>query len=99
MSLEMGHFIIGITNNSIKFRPSDWAERLASACGHFDERCRLQYNPMLKPVKHDGKYGLFVAIKLGVLNPDAYHYAMNFAYRNNLQVIDIGMPDAVPDAA
>jgi hypothetical protein len=95
----MGHFIIGTTHNSNKFRPSDWAERLASACGHFDERCRLHYNPMLKPAKHDGIYGLFVASKLGALNPEAYHYAMDFAYRNHLQVIDIGMRDSMPDAA
>jgi hypothetical protein len=73
---EAGYFIVGITDNGNKFRPSDWAQRIASVCGCFDERHRLHYNPMLKPIKYDGFHGLFVANRLATLNPDAYNYAM-----------------------
>lgn len=99
MSLEMGHFIIGFTHDSKKFRPSDWAERTASVCGYFDENCRLHYNPMLRPVKHDGLYGLFVASRLEALNPDAYRFVMDFAHRNQLRITDIGLSDKLPDVA
>lgn len=89
MSLQTGHFVTGFTHNSKKFRPSDWAQRTASVCGYFDKRCRLHYNPMLRPITHNGLAGLYVAFELKELNPDAYQFAMDFAQSNKLQITDI----------
>ena len=93
MSMENGYFVTGFTRNNKKFRPSDWAERTASVCGYFDKNCRLHYNPMLRPIKHNGLAGLYIAFELKRLNPDAYQFAMDFALINQLQIMDIGMTE------
>jgi len=98
-SFEAGYFILGLTNNGQKFRPSDWIERVATVCGCFDERRRLQYNPMLKPAFYDGNKGLFVDIRLETLNPNAYNYAISFSLSNNLQMLNIGQIENISNAA
>lgn len=100
MSLvETGYFITGLTYTEQKFRPSDWVERVATVCACFDGRCRLQYNPMVKPVYYKGMKGLFVATSLQTLNPYAYDYVMDFSLSNNLQVLNIGQTDSVANVA
>ena len=89
---EAGQYILGILENGTKFRPSDWAVRLASTFGSFDSRQRLRYNPGVKPAKFHEQNGLFVADSLASTHPDAYRFIMAFASNNHLQVISWGQP-------
>jgi len=79
-------FILGFTRQGNKFRPSDWAERIASLFAQFDANRRLRYNPRVMPILRAGAYGLFVASSLANLDPDAFHYVMEFADNYQLQV-------------
>ena len=81
-----GLFVLGISLNGNKFRPSDWIERIATAFASFDYSHRLRYNPKVMPVKHEGQHCLFVASCLAVNDPAAYDFIMNFANSNHLQV-------------
>lgn len=99
MSKKIGHIVIGFTRNSKIFRPSDWAERVASVCGLFDVNCRLHYNPMLRPITHNDLSGLYIAHELEKLNPDAYHFAMDFAHRNQLQILKLGTTEVLHEVA
>jgi hypothetical protein len=86
MSKQEGVYILGISCNGKRFRPSDWVERIATSFGYFDEHHRLQYNPKVTPVKHQGQVCLFVACSLAVNDPDAYHFIIGFATSNHLQI-------------
>lgn len=98
-TVDVGYFITGLTNSGQKFRPSDWVERVATVCASFDQSCRLQYNPMMKPIYYDGMKGLFVDIRLQSLNPYAYDYVMDFSLSNHLQVLNIGQLDSMANVA
>ena len=94
MSLEKsGYLILGILNNGNKFRPSDWIERIASIFGNFDSRQRLRYHPMVAPARLNGQSGLFVDSNLVDSDSAAYHFIMDFAHNNQLQIIAINQPD------
>lgn len=86
MLKEEGHFVLGISLNGKKFRPSDWIERIATDFASFDCSHRLQYNPKVMPVKHDGQHCLFVASSLAEQEPAAFAFIMNFANSNRLQI-------------
>lgn len=96
---EAGYLIMSITNSGNKFRPSDWVERIASTCGSFDWEKRLHYSPMVKPVYSDGVRCLYLASRLQETNPDVYNYVMNFCYRNDLKLIEVGAADIMLDVA
>jgi len=81
-----GFFILGFTLQGKKFRPSDWAERIASTYGRFDERQRIHYNPMVMPARYDNQTCLFVAAKLANLDPAGYKFIMEFVRSNQLAV-------------
>ena len=91
---EKGHFILGITTNGHKFRPSDWAERIASVFGSFDGRQRLRYDPRVTPSRYEGQYCLFVASCLAASNPTGYDFIMGFATGNRLEIKNTGKPDS-----
>lgn len=93
MQNEEGHYILGITWNGNKFRPSDWVERIATAFGSFDEGQRLKYNPEVKPVIYKNQHCLFVASNLAANDGSAYRFIMDFANNNHLQVKNTGESD------
>lgn len=86
MSTIIGYLVSGMNTRGVKFRPSDWIERIASTFASFDERQRLQYLPNLTPRMHGGEWCLFVAHELATLNPAAFEYIMSFVNSNQLAV-------------
>ena len=86
-------FIQGITSDGKPFRPSDWAERLcgAMACFHpditGDRNARIKYSPYVRPVLLNGVRSVVVDEDLREIEPLAYHFVVNFARDNDLQIV------------
>ncbi len=86
-------FIQGVTSDGQQFRPSDWADRLCGvmACfrpeGSGGFNARLQYSPYVRPTMLDGIRSVVVNEDLRTIEPMAYHFVMNFAKDNDLQVV------------
>lgn len=70
-----------------KFRPSDWAERISGMLARFGNDHRIIYSPQLKPVSIEGVKCIAMDGKLETQNPQVYLQVMNFAARNNLNVV------------
>src|SRR4051812_7602155 len=87
-------FILGVTHDGEQFRPSDWAERLCGvmACfrpeGSGGPNAHLMYSPYVRPTVLDGVRAVVVNEDLRNLEPLAYHFVLDFAKDNNLQVLD-----------
>lgn len=88
-----GYFVVGLTRHGNKFRPSDWAERIASVFANFDAHRRLRYNPQVMPALRAGVYGLFVASSLANLDPAGFQYVMEFADSYQLQIETFDQPE------
>lgn len=87
-------FIRGVTSDGRQFRPSDWAERLCGVMSHFRpsgsgaRASHLGYSPYVRPVILDGVKSVVVNEKLREIEPLAYHFVVNFARDNDLQIIE-----------
>jgi len=87
-------FIRGITADGRVFRPSDWAERLASLMARFRPAglCRkeahLGYSPYCLPTVIDGVRCLVVSESLRDIEPMAFDFLLHFARDNQLDVIE-----------
>ena len=85
-------FIQGLTSNGQQFRPSDWADRLCGAmsCFHPEggRNSHLQYSRYVRPILLDGVRSVVVDHALREIEPLAYHFVLNFAKDNDLQIID-----------
>ncbi|HEV7815801.1 MAG TPA: DUF3579 domain-containing protein [Janthinobacterium sp.] len=86
-------FILGVTSSGKQFRPSDWAERLCGvmSCFHPDgggRNAHLQYSPYVRPTMINGVRSVVVNTGLRQLEPLAFHFVVNFAKDNDLQVVD-----------
>lgn len=80
-------FIIrGITTKGSRFRPSDWADRLAGAFAVIDPNNRTNYSPYVQPTKLDNIPCVVVDKKLKATDPDAYRFLQLFASSNELQI-------------
>ncbi len=90
---EEGTYILGINEEGKRFRPSDWVERIATALGRFDANHRIHYNPMVLPTSYEGQKSLFVADRLAELDSEAYHFIMQFAHSNRLQMLSSQQPE------
>lgn len=78
-------FIIrGITSKGSRFRPSDWADRLAGAFAVIDPNHRTNYSPYVQPTTLDGIRCVLVDKKLKASDPDAYRFLQGFAASNEL---------------
>lgn len=91
-------FVIqGITSKGRQFRPSDWAERLCGvmACfgneGSRGPNAHLKYSPYVRPAVLSGIKSVVVNEELRQVEPLAYHFVVNFAKDNDLQIIDACM--------
>jgi hypothetical protein len=86
-------FIQGITSEGKPFRPSDWAERLCGAMSCFrpegprGPHAHLQYSPFVRPVMLGGIKSVVVNPALRDIEPLAYHFVMDFAKDNDLQLV------------
>lgn len=87
-------FILGLTSNGKQFRPSDWAERLCGVMSCFrpegsgGRNAHLQFSPYVHPTVIDGVKAVVVNNALKKAEPLAYHFCVNFAKDNDLQVVD-----------
>ena len=78
-------FIIrGITTKGARFRPSDWADRLAGAFAKIDPNNRTSYPPYVQPTTMDGVWCIVVDKKLKESDPNAYRFLQAFARSNEL---------------
>jgi hypothetical protein len=93
-SIAREFFIQGITSDGKQFRPSDWAERLCGVMSCFrpegsgGPHAHLQYSPYVRPTLLNGVKSVVVNEDLREIEPMAYHFVVNFAKDNDLQVID-----------
>ncbi|HEX7970907.1 MAG TPA: DUF3579 domain-containing protein [Thiobacillus sp.] len=76
--------IRGITTQGARFRPSDWADRLAGAFAVIDPNNRTNYSPYVQPTTLDGIPCVVVDKKLKTSDPDAYRFLQSFARSNEL---------------
>lgn len=83
-------FILGTTRNGGRFRPSDWVERVAVLFASFTASQRLRYHDLIRPAMHKGLRCLFVAGSLAIADPLAFDFVMDFADRNQLQIVACG---------
>lgn len=78
-------FIIrGITTKGSRFRPSDWADRLAGAFAVIDPNYRTNYSPYVQPKTMDGIRCVVVDKQLRAIDPNAYRFLQTFASSNEL---------------
>jgi len=78
-------FIIrGTTTKGTRFRPSDWADRLAGAFAKIDPNNRTRYSPYVQPRVLDGINCIIVDKKLRESDPNAYRFLQAFASSNEL---------------
>jgi hypothetical protein len=94
-------FIQGITGDGRAFRPSDWAERLCGVLSQFrpegsgGRNAHLKYSPYVRPTLLNGIKSVLVNEQLRALEPLAYHFVLDFARDNDLQVVAACLlPDA-----
>ena len=98
-------FIQGITLDGHGFRPSDWAERLASAMACFRPEgsaggigAFIGYSPYCVPTVVGGVKCVIVNEALRGLEPMAWDFVMNFARDNRLQLGEVCTPAQPPTA-
>jgi len=95
-------FILGVTNTGRRFRPSDWAERLCGVMSQFrplgsgGANAHLKYSPYVRPTLLNGTKAVVVHEDLRNIEPLAYHFVLDFAKDNDLQVVDACLlPEAI----
>nr|WP_232462549.1 DUF3579 domain-containing protein [Bordetella genomosp. 9] len=83
--------ILGVTEDGRRFRPSDWAERLAGVMAQFrppgsaPSTRGLYYSPYVMPVIIDGERSVVVDERLRELEPLAWKFVVDFAKDNRLK--------------
>lgn len=90
MTKQVEQFIIhGTTTAGRRFRPSDWAERLAGVMSQFrpagSRGGPLSYSPYVVPINMDGVRCVVVDKRLRELEPLAWRFVCGFATDNDLQ--------------
>lgn len=87
--------IQGITSDGKQFRPSDWTERLCGVMSCFrpegsgGPNSHLQYSPYVRPTMFNGVRSVVVDEALREIEPLAYHFVIDFAKDNDLQVVAV----------
>lgn len=94
--------IHGLTKEGQRFRPSDWAERLAGVLSQFRPAGSvggpLTYSPYAVPRVLDGVRCVVVDHRLRELEPLAWKFVCDFAADNHLQTSEreIELPGGPP---
>lgn len=85
--VDTGDAVIwGVTRGGRRFRPSDWAERLAGLCTAFGRNQAIAYLPLVAPVRVKGVRGVIVGRALQSLEPRFWQFLLGFARDNDLVV-------------
>lgn len=98
MSKHLPTLVIeGVTLDGMVFRPSDWIERLIGTLSAYGEDRRAstrvyagtdrrrRQESFLRAQMIDGSKCLVVDTKLREVNPDAYHFLLDFIQSNRLR--------------
>lgn len=78
--------IKGVTTDGRKFRPSDWAQRLATAVGTLTPGRRIKYHPKVHISLIDGVNCVIVSNELKDEEPMLYAFLIEFAESNHLDI-------------
>jgi len=78
--------IKGITEDGKRFRPSDWAERLATAVGHCGADRRPRFHPHVRIAHLDGEKCVVVNAALERKEPLLFEFLLRFAKSNHLRI-------------
>ncbi len=84
-STEFDVVIWGVTRSGRRFRPSDWAERLAGLVSAFGDDRKLAYSPLVLPMTLQGVKTVIIGAGLESLEPRLYRFLTGFARDNDLQ--------------
>ena len=86
------YIIYGTTLEGKRFRPSDWAERLAGVMSQFKPKHlindHISYSPYVVPRVINGVRCVVVDHRLRELEPLAWNFVCNFAVDNKLKTED-----------
>ena len=90
MSKEVRSFVIyGVTESGGRFRPSDWAERLAGVLAPYrpagSRASHLTYSPYVIPTVRDNLRCVVVDERLRDIEPLAWKFVHDFATDNHLR--------------
>ena len=90
MSKEVRYFVIyGVTESGGRFRPSDWAERLAGVLAPYrpagSRASHLTYSPYVIPTVRDNLRCVVVDERLRDIEPLAWKFVHDFATDNHLR--------------
>ena len=78
--------IHGVTHSGQKFRPSNWAARLAGTFACIGPSRRISYSPFVRPATIDDLSCVVINGALKHANPGAFAFVLEFAAGNKLQV-------------
>ena len=100
---QIKQFIIyGVTQSGQRFRPSDWADRLAGVMSPFRPGGArggpLGYSPYVVPMVVDGVRCVVVDHRLRELEPLAWNFVEEFAKDNDLKTSEREVPDRMRPA-
>lgn len=86
---KSGRLVIkGLTVGGKRFRPSDWAQRLAGAAGRRNTDGRFRFHPQVQVAVVDGTSAIVIDAKLARTNPHLYAFLLKFGCSNELQLIE-----------
>lgn len=98
--------ILGVTSKGRQFRPSDWAERLCGVMSCFKPpgsgrgpNAHIRYSPYVYPTLVNGVKAVVVNNAIRNIEPLAYHFVVNFAKDNDLQVVDANAVQPAEDGS
>lgn len=85
--------IYGVTSEGQRFRPSDWAERLAGVLSPYRPPtdgpcCPISYSPFAVPNRIDGVPCVVIDHRLREIEPLAWKFAVDFAHDNRLKTAE-----------
>ena len=90
--------LLGVTQAGERFRPSDWAERLAGVMSRFrppdSDTGPLTYSPYVVPSYFEGVRCVIVDPRLRQLEPLAWRFVCGFGQDNLLQTRQLPMPES-----
>lgn len=84
-----GRIIIkGVTNQGRRFRPSDWAQRLATAVARQGPGRRIVFHPRVHLTSVDGVSAVAVERDLEEEDPMLFEFLTKFARNNDLEMVE-----------
>lgn len=76
--------IKGVTESGARFRPSDWAQRLAYSAGSRHQDGRFRLHPKVRIAIIDGTSAVIIEESLSQSEPHLYAFICKFGHENGL---------------